>query len=165
MATEPNQSTRTLPPDPPEVDEIDAAEPPPRREAPPQPSYETAPPAPSYEPPPAPPQPTYEAPAPTYAPAPSPHVAHFYQPERFACVRCGSTNLARGYIVEFSGQRFEHVRFVPRRLPLKWLNSLFNLRPWRRLLKLEAIACRDCGAVLLTVDPEALRRAERIRDA
>jgi len=102
------------------------------------------------------------APAP---PPPQPHVAHFYQPERFACVRCGSTNLARGMIVDYSGQRFEQVRFAPRRLSLRWLNSLFNLRPWRRLLKLEAIACRDCGAVLLVVDPEALRRAEPIRDA
>jgi hypothetical protein len=98
-------------------------------------------------------------------PQPQPHVAHFYQPERFACVRCGSTNLARGMIVDYGGQRFEQVRFAPRRLSLRWLNSLFNLRPWRRLLKLEAIACRDCGAVLLVVDPEALRRAEPIRDA
>jgi len=102
------------------------------------------------------------APAP---PPPQPHIAHFYQPERFACVRCGSTNLARGMIVDYSGQRFEQVRFAPRRLSLRWLNSLFNLRPWRRLLKLEAIACRDCGAVLLVVDPEALRRAEPVRDA
>jgi hypothetical protein len=99
------------------------------------------------------------------APPPQPHIAHFYQPERFACLRCGSTNLARGTIVNYSGQRFEQVRFAPRRLSLRWLNSLFNLRPWRRLIKLEAIACRDCGAVLLVVDPEALRRAEPVRDA
>ncbi|MBO9309262.1 MAG: hypothetical protein J7551_05720 [Chloroflexi bacterium] len=103
--------------------------------------------------------------APAPPPLQQPHIAHFYQPERFACLRCGSTNLARGTIVNFSGQRFEQVRFVPRRLSLRWLNSLFNLRPWRRLLKLEAIACRDCGAVFLVVDPEALRHAEPIRDA
>jgi hypothetical protein len=129
MATEPNNLTSTLPPEPPEIELLDQVD---------------------------------TAPAP---PPPQPHVAHFYQPERFACVRCGSTNLARGMIVDYSGQRFEQVRFAPRRLSLRWLNSLFNLRPWRRLLKLEAIACRDCGAVLLVVDPEALRRAEPIRDA
>jgi hypothetical protein len=129
MATEQNNLTSTLPPEPPEIELLDQVD---------------------------------TAPAP---PPPQPHVAHFYQPERFACVRCGSTNLARGMIVDYSGQRFEQVRFAPRRLSLRWLNSLFNLRPWRRLLKLEAIACRDCGAVLLVVDPEALRRAEPIRDA
>jgi hypothetical protein len=129
MATEQNNLTSTLPPEPPEIELLDQVD---------------------------------TAPAP---PPPQPHVAHFYQPERFACVRCGSTNLARGMIVDYSGQRFEQVRFAPRRLSLRWLNSLFNLRPWRRLLKLEAIACRDCGAVLLVVDPEALRRAEPVRDA
>lgn len=98
-------------------------------------------------------------------PPPQPHVVHFYQPERFACVRCGSTNLTRGRIVDYSGQRFEQVRFAPRRLSLRWLNSLFNLRPWRRLIKLDAVACRDCGAVLLVVDPEALRHAEPVRDS
>ncbi|MFQ3537039.1 MAG: hypothetical protein SNJ58_14325 [Aggregatilineales bacterium] len=150
MTTQPNKPTQALPPDPPEVDAPDLAE----FEPPPQ-LYEAPVPAPA-----APLAPSYELP-----PAPNPHIAHFYQPERFACLRCGSTNLARGYIVEFGGQRFEQVRFAPRRIPLKWLNSLLNLRPWRRLLRLEAVACRDCGAVLLTVDPEALRRAERIRDA
>ncbi len=150
MTTQPNKPTQVLPPDPPEVDAPDLAE-----FEPPAQLYEAPVPAPA-----APPAPNYELP-----PAPNPHIAHFYQPERFACLRCGSTNLARGYIVEFSGQRFEQARFVPRRIPLKWLNSLLNLRPWRRLLRLEAVACRDCGAVLLTVDPEALRRAERIRDA
>ncbi|PJF36283.1 MAG: hypothetical protein CUN49_06175 [Candidatus Thermofonsia Clade 1 bacterium] len=133
MATEPNEATAALPPDPPEIASLD-------QEAPPL------------------------APAQT-APAPQSQVTYFYQPVRLACVRCGSTNLAHGMIVEFSGQRFDQVRFAPRRLSLKWLNSLFNLRPWRRLLKLEATACRDCGAVLLVVDPEALRRAEPTRDA
>jgi len=129
MATEQNNLTSTLPPEPPEIELLDQVD---------------------------------TAPAP---PPPQPHIAHFYQPERFACLRCGSTNLARGTIVNYSGQRFEQVRFAPRRLSLRWLNSLFNLRPWRRLIKLEAIACRDCGAVLLVVDPEALRRAEPVRDA
>lgn len=143
MTTEHSNSTSTtLPPEPPEIDLIDLAE--------------TAPQA-DYIPP---------APPPESAPAPAvnPHVAHSYQPERFACVRCGSTNLARGVIVDYGGEKFEQVRFAPRRISLNWLNSLLNLRPWRALLKLEAVACRDCGAVVLVVDPEALRRAERTRD-
>lgn len=98
------------------------------------------------------------------APAMIPHVEHSYQPEKFVCVRCGSSNLTRGMIVDYSGSQFEQVNFVLRRVPLNWLNSVFNFRPRRQLLKLDAVACRDCGAVLLTIDPDALRRAERRRD-
>ncbi len=147
MATEHSNSTSTtLPPEPPEIDLIDQID-----QAEPDLEAEYSPPAPPPE----------SAPA----PAVNPHIAHFYQPERFACVRCGSTNLARGVIVDYGGEKFEQVRFAPRRISLNWLNSLLNLRPWRALLKLEAVACRDCGAVVLVVDPAALRRAERIRDA
>jgi hypothetical protein len=92
-----------------------------------------------------------------------PHVEYAYQPEKFSCVRCGSQNLARGYIVDY-GDRFEQVHFAPKRITLKWLNSILALRPWRSLAKLDAVACRDCGAVLLTVEPDELRRAERRRD-
>jgi DNA-directed RNA polymerase subunit RPC12/RpoP len=104
-----------------------------------------------------------EAPAEAPAPVAVPHVEHSYSPAQFACVRCGSKNLARGMIVDY-GERFEQVRFAPRRLSLNWLNSLFNLRPWRALIKLDAVACRDCGAVLLVIDPEELRRAEPNRE-
>ena len=92
-----------------------------------------------------------------------PHVEHSYSASRFVCVRCGSTNLARGYVVDY-GDRFEQVHFAPKRITLKWLNSLLNLRPWKRLIKLDAVACRDCGAVLLEIDPAELRRAEIRRD-
>ncbi len=92
-----------------------------------------------------------------------PHLEHSYTPSRFVCVRCGSKNLAKGMIIDYS-DRFDQVRFAPRRININWLNSLFNLRPWRGLLKLEAVACRDCGAVLMTIDPDELRRAERKRD-
>lgn len=89
MATEPNTPTDTLPPEPPEIEALDLTEPAPLAETPP----------------------------PAYAPPVSmPHVTHFYQPERFACVRCGSTNLTRGFIVDYGGQRFEQVRFAPRRI-------------------------------------------------
>ena len=89
-----------------------------------------------------------------------PHVEHSYSPATFVCVRCGSTNIAKGYVVDY-GDKFEQVHFAPKRITLNWLNSLFNLRPWRGLAKLNAEACRDCGAVLLVVEPEELRRAER----
>lgn len=95
-----------------------------------------------------------------YVPEPMPHVEHSYSPASFVCVRCGSTNIAKGYVVDY-GDKFEQVHFAPKRITLHWLNSLFNLRPWRSLAKLNAEACRDCGAVLLVVDPEELRRAER----
>jgi hypothetical protein len=94
---------------------------------------------------------------------PMPHVEHQFSPENFVCVRCGSSNLADGYIVDY-GDRFEQIHFAPKRISLRWLNSLLALRPWRSLAKVGAVACRDCGAVLLTVTPEELRHAEHRRD-
>ena len=111
-------------------------------------------------------QDTFE-PAPEVAvapvPEPMPHVEHMYSPEKFVCVRCGSTNLAQGYVIDY-GDKFEQIRFAPKRITLRWLNSILALRPWRSLAKVNAVACRDCGAVLLVVEPEELRRAERRRD-
>jgi len=100
----------------------------------------------------------------TAAPEPMPHVEHSFSPSSFVCVRCGSRNLADGYIIDF-GDKFEQVHFAPKRVTLRWLNSFFALRPWKSLAKLDAVACRDCGAVLLTVAPDELRRAERRREA
>jgi hypothetical protein len=77
----------------------------------------------------------------------------------YRCVRCGSSNLTHGYVIDY-GDKFEQVRFAPKRTTLRWLNSLFNLRPWRRLLPLNADACRDCGAVMLVVSPYDLREAD-----
>jgi hypothetical protein len=101
--------------------------------------------------------------APDFGDEAMPHVEHSYSASRFVCVRCGSTNLARGYVVDYS-DKFEQVHFAPKRITLNWLNSLRNLRPWKRLVKLDAVACRDCGAVLLEIDPAELRRAEVRRD-
>lgn len=97
------------------------------------------------------------------APDIDPNLEHVIAPERFKCARCGSGNLARGTVVDYS-DHFEQVRFVPKRISLNWLNSLFNLRPWKALIKLDAVACRDCGAVTLEISPAELRRAERIRE-
>jgi predicted nucleic-acid-binding Zn-ribbon protein len=93
-----------------------------------------------------------------------PHLAHQYDSQKFACIRCGSRNLSYGTVVDFGGQKYEKVRFKPRRISMHWLNSLFNLRPNRYLAQLGAVACRDCGAVLLVVDPAELRRAETVRE-
>jgi hypothetical protein len=98
--------------------------------------------------------------------AEDPHSVHdayrTYQPERNVCVRCGSSNLARGYVVDYS-EKFRQSYFAPKRVSLGRLNSLLSLRPFRSLAKLDAVACRDCGAVLLVVDASELRRAERHR--
>jgi hypothetical protein len=83
-----------------------------------------------------------------------------YQAERQVCVRCGSTNLSRGYVVDFS-DKFQHLHFAPRRMSTRRLN--WALRPFRSLTQLNAVACRDCGAVLLVADPHELRKAERRR--
>jgi ribosomal protein L40E len=100
--------------------------------------------------------------APTEAP-PMPHVEHAYSAAKFVCVRCGSNNLAHGNVVDY-GEKFEQVHFAPRSVGMRWLNSVWNLRPWRSLIPLQAVACRDCGAVLLEISPERLRRAERRRE-
>jgi hypothetical protein len=97
-------------------------------------------------------------------PPPDPHSVHDgsgYQPERSVCVRCGSTNLARGYVVDLA-KSFNQTHFAPRKVTTRRLNSA--LRPFRMLAKLEALACRDCGAVLLIVEPSELRRAEHRRE-
>ena|SRR5258708_2417069 len=94
---------------------------------------------------------------------PAPHVEHSYSPENFACIRCGSRNIAKGYIVDY-GDKFEQTHFAPQRITLRFLNSIRALRPWRSLAKLNAEACRDCGLVMIVVDPSELRRAEHHRD-
>lgn len=78
----------------------------------------------------------------------------------FVCLRCGSRDMAVGYIVDY-GDKFEQIHFAPIRITLRWLNSFRALHPWRSLAKINAEACRNCGTVMLVIDPEELRRAER----
>src|ERR1700690_654006 len=73
---------------------------------------------------------------------PAPHENHY------PCVRCGSMNVARGYVLDY-GDKFEQIRFAPIRITLRWLNSVRALHPWRSLVKWNAEACGDCGAGLL----------------
>jgi ribosomal protein L40E len=100
-------------------------------------------------------------------PLPNPHDVFDghgrYSPEHLICVRCGSSNLAQGQIVDY-GDKFRDVLFAPRRVSLRWLNSVLAILPFRALVKTSAIACRDCGLVQLTIDPSELRHAERCRD-
>jgi len=101
------------------------------------------------------------------APLPNPHDIYdgssTYSPEHVVCVRCGSSNLAQGQIVDY-GDKFRNVLFAPRRVSLRWLNSVLAILPFRALVKTNAIACRNCGLVQLTIDPSELRHAERRRD-
>lgn len=96
------------------------------------------------------------------AAAPDYNLNPTYQPERNVCVRCGSTNLAKGYVVDYA-EKFRHIHFAPKRMTPRRLNSIMAMRPFRSIVQLDAQACRDCGAVLLIVDPSELRRTERRR--
>ena len=104
-----------------------------------------------------------EVPPAAAEPPPLPHVEHSYSPAKFVCVRCGSDNIGQGTLVDFTGTKFENVRFAPKRITLRFLNSLRALTPFRSLLPIAAEVCRDCGAILLTVDPDELRQRERRR--
>ena len=86
-----------------------------------------------------------------------------YSPEHLVCVRCGSSNLAQGQVVDH-GDKFRDIMFAPKRVTLRWLNSVLAVMPFRSLAKMNAIACRNCGLVQLTVDPSELRRVERRRE-
>src|ERR1041385_6470199 len=81
----------------------------------------------------------------------------------FVCLRCGSRDMAVGYIIDY-GDKFQQIHFAPIRITLRWLNSIRALHPWRSLAKINAEACRNCGTVMLVIDPEELRRAERRRE-
>jgi hypothetical protein len=83
-----------------------------------------------------------------------------YQQERQVCVRCGSTNLTSGYVVDYS-EKFRHIHFAPKKMTTKRLNSLRTMRPFNNLIKLDAVACHDCGAVQLVIEPEELARVDK----
>lgn len=98
---------------------------------------------------------------------PNPHEIYdghsSYSPEHLVCVRCGSSNLAQGQVIDH-GDRFRDIMFAPKRVTLRWLNSVLAVMPFRSVARMNAIACRNCGLVQLTVDPGELRRVERRRD-
>lgn len=77
---------------------------------------------------------------------------------QWQCPRCGSTDLASAYLIDFS-DKFRHLQLAPKALKLSRIGRM--LRPFRRLVKVNAQICRDCGAVTLEVDPDEFAEAEQ----
>jgi uncharacterized protein (DUF983 family) len=76
---------------------------------------------------------------------------------QWRCPRCGSTDLASAYLIDYS-DKFRQLQLAPKALKLGRIGRL--LRPFRRLVKVGAQVCRNCGAVTLEVDPEDFAEAE-----
>ncbi|NDJ78580.1 MAG: hypothetical protein GYB65_20200 [Chloroflexi bacterium] len=76
---------------------------------------------------------------------------------QWRCARCGSTDLATAYLIDFS-DKFRQLRLAPKALKLRRIMRM--LRPFRQLVRVNAQVCRNCGALTLEVDPEAFREAE-----
>jgi hypothetical protein len=76
---------------------------------------------------------------------------------QWRCPRCGSPDLASAYLIDYS-DKFRQLQLAPKALKLNKITRM--LRPFRRLLKVSAQVCRNCGAVTLEVDPEEFREAE-----
>jgi hypothetical protein len=77
---------------------------------------------------------------------------------RGQCPRCGSTDLASAYLIDYS-DKFRQLQLVPRALKLGRISRM--LRPFSRLVNVGAQVCRHCGAVTLEVDPDEFAEAER----
>lgn len=77
---------------------------------------------------------------------------------QWRCARCGSPDLASAYLIDYS-DKFRQLQLAPKALRLGKIARL--LRPFRRLVKVNAQVCRNCGAVALEVDPEAFAEAEQ----
>lgn len=78
---------------------------------------------------------------------------------RWTCLRCGSGDLASAYLLEFADDKFRSTRIAPKGLKLTRIARM--MRPYKQLLPVTAIVCRDCGAVQLEVDPEEFKEMER----
>jgi RNA polymerase subunit RPABC4/transcription elongation factor Spt4 len=74
------------------------------------------------------------------------------------CPRCGSTDIGAGYLIDYS-DKFRQLELAPRSLKLSRIGRL--LRPFRRLIPVNARICRECGAVTLEVDPNDFADAEQ----
>jgi hypothetical protein len=74
------------------------------------------------------------------------------------CVRCGSTDLGRGYILSnqpnFRPAYFAPKKFSPRR-------ARRALRLSRNVVKIEGDVCRNCGYIMLCVNPKALEKVKK----
>jgi hypothetical protein len=76
---------------------------------------------------------------------------------QWQCVRCGSTDQASAYLIDYS-DKFRQLQLAPKALKLTKIARL--LRPFRKLVRVNARVCRACGAVMLEVDPDEFREAE-----
>ncbi len=77
---------------------------------------------------------------------------------QWQCVRCGSVDLASAYMIDYS-DKFRQAQLAPKALKLGKISRL--LRPFRHMVRVNAQVCRQCGAVMLEVDPEDFAEAEQ----
>ncbi len=77
---------------------------------------------------------------------------------QWQCPRCGSNDLASAYLIDYSFDKFRQLRLVPKALKLRRLTRM--LRPFKNMVNVSAQVCRDCGLVMLEVNPEEFRDAE-----
>ncbi len=77
---------------------------------------------------------------------------------RGRCPRCGATDMASAYLIDYS-DKFRQLQLAPRALKLPKISRM--LRPFRNLLRVNALVCRNCGMVMLEVSPDDLAEAER----
>lgn len=77
---------------------------------------------------------------------------------QWQCVRCGSVDLASAYLIDYS-DKFRQLQLAPKALKLGKISRL--LRPFRQMIKVNAQVCRQCGAVMLEVDPDDFADAEQ----
>jgi len=96
------------------------------------------------------------------APVEMPAFAEAGAPQPFGpgtCPRCGNQAFGSGQLVTYSGTDFRPGFYKPARFSLRRLRNA--LRPFRRLVQVEAQVCRTCGLVLFQVDVDRLEQAER----
>ena len=74
------------------------------------------------------------------------------------CPRCGSTDLASAYLIDYS-DKFRQLQLAPRALKLSRISRM--LRPFKRLVNVGAQVCRHCGAITLEVNPDEFAEVER----
>jgi hypothetical protein len=73
------------------------------------------------------------------------------------CPRCGSSNLASAYLIDYS-DKFRGLRLAPKALKIGKIARM--LRPFKQLVPVSAQVCRECGAIQLEVDPDDFAEAE-----
>ena len=103
----------------------------------------------------------FRTPPPTVAPPLSlPEAGNATRPAviQWQCTRCGSTDLASAYTVDYADERFRPQKLAPRALKLRKIARM--LRPFLNLVTINAQVCRNCGYVMLEVNPDEFATAE-----